>query len=218
MNITRIESRPVSSSRFDFFVDFRGRVSDSNVSALLDHLRSTTDRLLVLDAAEVHWFPRHVSELDLVANRTLDAGTDLEADHPGFRDEEYRRRRARLARLAMDHRHGMPLPRTEYTDDEVKTWGLVWDTMEGLWDQYACKEYKVSRKYNELWTHFCSCGLRQLYVDNAPPSQRAEINEAHDGELRILPIVHSAAVDGLVIPICADRLPPPPRGRAHQLS
>ena len=31
--------------------------------------------------------------------------------------------------------------------EEVETWGLVWDTVEGLWDKYACKEYKVSHIY-----------------------------------------------------------------------
>jgi len=40
--------------------------------------------------------------LDLIANRTLDAGTDLEADHPGFNDVEYRKRRAKLAEQALN--------------------------------------------------------------------------------------------------------------------
>lgn len=29
---------------------------------------------LVLDSKEVPWFPRHIAQLDLIANRTLDAG------------------------------------------------------------------------------------------------------------------------------------------------
>lgn len=116
-----------------------------NVNMLLQALKGMTDKLLVLDEKEVHWFPRHISELDLIANRTLDAGTDLEADHPGFHDKEYRKRRAKLAELALGHRmhHGM-IPKTNYTKEEVETWGLVWDTMDDLWDKYACKEYKTS--------------------------------------------------------------------------
>jgi len=150
VNISRIESRPVSNedngrSKFDFFVDFHGKVGDVNVNALLHQLKSMTDKLLVLDEKEVHWFPRHISELDLIANRTLDAGTDLEADHPGFHDEEYRKRRANLAESALNYRmHDTEIPKTEYTKDEVETWGLVWDTMEDLWEKYACKEYKKS--------------------------------------------------------------------------
>lgn len=57
VNITRIESRPVStndeSKVFDFFVDFYGSLSDTNVDALLQELKGMTDKLLVLDEKEV---------------------------------------------------------------------------------------------------------------------------------------------------------------------
>jgi Biopterin-dependent aromatic amino acid hydroxylase len=89
INLCRIESRPVQGSqqRFDFFVDLEGSPSDARVDLLLKDLRAMTTRLLILDEKRVHWFPRHISELDLIANRTLSAGTDLESDHPGFHDK-----------------------------------------------------------------------------------------------------------------------------------
>ena len=43
--------------------------------------------VIVLDGREAPWFPRHISELDRVANKVLEAGKDIEADHPGFLDE-----------------------------------------------------------------------------------------------------------------------------------
>lgn len=149
VNICRIESRPVSAGSttgkgkvFDFFVDFEGNPSDDNVSRLLLVLRDMTDRLMVLDEKQVHWFPRHISELDMIANRTLDAGVDLIADdHPGFHDPEYRKRRSFLAETALNHKWNKPIPRIDYTLDEVAVWSTVWQRMEKLWHKYACREY-----------------------------------------------------------------------------
>lgn len=94
------------------------------------------DKLLILDEKKVHWFPRHISELDLIANRTLVAGVDLMSeDHPGFHDEEYRARRDDLSIKAQNHRWDQPIPRIDYTQDEVAVWSAVWDKMEGLWEK-----------------------------------------------------------------------------------
>eukprot|EP00580_Thalassiosira_gravida_P000671 CAMPEP_0201618734 /NCGR_PEP_ID=MMETSP0492-20130828/39805_1 /ASSEMBLY_ACC=CAM_ASM_000837 /TAXON_ID=420259 /ORGANISM="Thalassiosira gravida, Strain GMp14c1" /LENGTH=181 /DNA_ID=CAMNT_0048087407 /DNA_START=29 /DNA_END=571 /DNA_ORIENTATION=- len=59
VNISRIESRPVSNNnndgipKFDFFVDFYGKVGSDNVDSLLRELKRMTDKLLVLDEKEV---------------------------------------------------------------------------------------------------------------------------------------------------------------------
>ena len=102
--------------------------------------------------------------MDLIANRTLDAGTDLEADHPGFNDVEYRKRRAKLAEQALNHRMHHEIPKTKYTKEEVETWGLVWDTMEELWDAYACKEYKVRRRRLSMPSCFVSSYNLQSHI------------------------------------------------------
>jgi len=173
VNITRIESRPAVMDhdgnkfpRFDFFVDFSGKVGDVNVDQLLDTLRPMTDKLLVLDEKEVHWFPRHVSEIDMIASRTLDAGKDLESDHPGFSDPMYRARRAELTRLANEHCWDKTIQRVEYTRDEINTWGAVWDQMEPLWEKYACTEYLRSLEQMKAY-----CGYSR---DSIP--QQADIS------------------------------------------
>lgn len=89
----------------------------------------------------VQWFPRHVSELDYIANRTLDAGTDLESDHPGFNDPIYRKRREELAKLSHFHKWSQPIATIDYTKEEIATWTAVWDKMQPLVDKYACHEY-----------------------------------------------------------------------------
>eukprot|EP00429_Kryptoperidinium_foliaceum_P086660 CAMPEP_0176187330 /NCGR_PEP_ID=MMETSP0121_2-20121125/2337_1 /TAXON_ID=160619 /ORGANISM="Kryptoperidinium foliaceum, Strain CCMP 1326" /LENGTH=475 /DNA_ID=CAMNT_0017525857 /DNA_START=209 /DNA_END=1636 /DNA_ORIENTATION=- len=150
LNVTRIESRPVAPSsqwggdrkpKFDFYMDFDGSLEDPTVRKLFQDLGPLTAKLLVLDEKDVHWFPRHISELDSIAHRTLDAGVDLESDHPGFHDQVYRARRAELANNALQHSWDKPIPYIEYTKEEIETWGAVWDRMEDLWKRYACKEF-----------------------------------------------------------------------------
>ncbi len=169
LNITRIESRPKSANalgenRFDFFVDFESTgKDDERTQKLLASLSSTTAKVMLLDPASVNWFPRHLSELDLIANRTLDAGEDLESDHPGFNDQVYRDRRGELARVAREYIWDQPIPRIDYTSDEVDTWAAVWDRMSGLLDEHACSEYK--RSFLEMKEH---CG----YDRNSIPQQQ----------------------------------------------
>lgn len=145
LNIRRIESRPSKFKKFDFFVDVEGVLSDEEDQRLNYLLASLKDfgvkKLLTLGEKEVAWFPRHISELDMVANRVLDAGIDLEADHPGFHDQTYRQRRQELANFAMNHRWDQPIAEIDYTEDEIKCWTAVWDRMGHLWEKYACKEY-----------------------------------------------------------------------------
>mmetsp|Transcript_20423 Transcript_20423/g.42803 ORF Transcript_20423/g.42803 Transcript_20423/m.42803 type:complete len:467 (+) Transcript_20423:14-1414(+) len=169
LNITRIESRPktlnaLGEARFDFFVDFEADDKNSpSVLSLFASLESMTTKALILDEKDVMWFPRHLSELDLIANRTLDAGADLESDHPGFNDKVYRARRAELARVAQEYKWNEPIPYIDYTQTEVDTWGIVWDRMESLLDTHACSEYKKS--FAAMKEH---CGYGR---DNIPQAQ-----------------------------------------------
>ena len=104
-----------------------------------------TDKLLILDEKKVHWFPRHISELDLIANRTLVAGVDLMSeDHPGFHDATYRARRDDLSKKAQNHCWDQPIPRIDYTPDEVAVWSAVWDKMEGLWEKVGAYRIFIS--------------------------------------------------------------------------
>ena len=42
----------------------------------------------------------------------------LDADHPGFRDPEYRARRDAIARIAIEYESGQPIPGAPYTEAE----------------------------------------------------------------------------------------------------
>eukprot|EP00543_Licmophora_paradoxa_P002484 CAMPEP_0202454932 /NCGR_PEP_ID=MMETSP1360-20130828/12574_1 /ASSEMBLY_ACC=CAM_ASM_000848 /TAXON_ID=515479 /ORGANISM="Licmophora paradoxa, Strain CCMP2313" /LENGTH=292 /DNA_ID=CAMNT_0049074383 /DNA_START=507 /DNA_END=1385 /DNA_ORIENTATION=+ len=49
-----------------------------------------------------------------------------------------------MTEVAKNHRWNRPIPRVEYTKEEIDTWSAVWDQMEDLWDKHACREYKRS--------------------------------------------------------------------------
>lgn len=81
--------------------------------------------------------PRHAAgEEDLVT---------LDQDHPGFRDPVYRARRNAIARIALEHVVGQPVPRIDYTDAEHAVWRTVWEKLTPLHERYASREYLASR-------------------------------------------------------------------------
>lgn len=65
---------------------------------------------------------------------------DLDQDHPGFRDDDYRRRRNDIALVARNYQGG-PVPEVEYSDREHDVWREVWDLLGPLHERHACREY-----------------------------------------------------------------------------
>jgi len=73
----------------------------------------------------------------------LDRNTivQLDPDHPGFRDGEYRARRNQIALLAMHYRPGDQIPDAPYTADEDHVWQTIWQALRPAHQKYACAEY-----------------------------------------------------------------------------
>ncbi|XP_075939377.1 tryptophan 5-hydroxylase 2 isoform X2 [Anarhichas minor] len=112
------------------------------------------------DEDDVPWFPMKISELDQCSHRVLMYGSELDADHPGFKDEVYRQRRKYFVEVAMNYKFGQPIPHIEYTPEEVRTWGVVFRELTQLYPTHACREYLKNLPL--LSKH---CGYRE---DNIP--------------------------------------------------
>ncbi|XP_026523930.1 tryptophan 5-hydroxylase 1 [Notechis scutatus] len=149
VNLVHIESRKSrrQNSEFEIFID-----CDSNREQLDEvfHLLKSHVNFLTVnpisnlqedDMENIPWFPKKISDLDKCANRVLMYGSDLDADHPGFKDNVYRKRRKYFADLAMNYKHGELIPKVKFTEEEIKTWGTVFRELNKLYPTHACREY-----------------------------------------------------------------------------
>lgn len=69
---------------------------------------------------EVPWFPTQIEDFEHIGKRVLTEGDGIqEADHPGFRDPVYRKRRDDITALALGYDLRDPnIPRVTYTKEE----------------------------------------------------------------------------------------------------
>ncbi|XP_054632626.1 tryptophan 5-hydroxylase 2 [Dunckerocampus dactyliophorus] len=170
VNLNHIESRPSKrvTNEVEIFADCSCSKKDFNelLELLKDHVNilsfNTPAHVWAAQAddEEVPWFPMKISELDQCSHRVLMYGSELDADHPGFRDELYRQRRKYFVEVAMKYKFGQPIPRIEYTPEEVRTWGVVFRELNKLYPTHACREYLKNLPL--LSQH---CGYRE---DNIP--------------------------------------------------
>lgn len=142
MNMTRINSQwSKKDQAVIFFVDLQVKPDDKRLEILLRDLNENCIYAGLMGSREVPWFPITEQDIDEIATLVLVGGEDLEADHPGFKDEEYRRRRADIADSAIRYRLGEAIEDIEYTPDEVNCWTAIWDRLMDLLPKHACDEY-----------------------------------------------------------------------------
>ena len=65
---------------------------------------------------------------------------ELAPDHPGFTDQQYRKRRNAIANIAFNYKTGDPIPKADYTVEEQHIWRVIMKALIPLHQQYACQE------------------------------------------------------------------------------
>ncbi|XP_061132691.1 tryptophan 5-hydroxylase 1-like [Syngnathus typhle] len=152
VNLVHIESRKSKrrNSDFEIFVDCDS--DHHQLRELTELLAQHADVVEIMPpesqrhdedrdrTVDVPWFPEKISDLDL-CKQVLMYGSDLDADHPGFKDSAYRKRRNYFADLARGYKHGEQIPRVDYTAEEVQTWARVFRELNQLYPSHACKEF-----------------------------------------------------------------------------
>lgn len=167
LSITHIESRPSQKDEdFIIYIDFINNTNSNNVINELK-MNKVCKNVLLIDPIECNWYPKHISDLDKVANRVIHGGTDLESDHPGFHDVLYKERRSELANIAMNYKYGDEIPIIKYTNDEINTWKVTFEKLDEMHRLYASREYNQIVSQMKSQIGYSSTTIPQLrYINN----------------------------------------------------
>lgn len=154
--ITHVESRPSKRDGVQFEILVKVDMSRQSLLQLIRNLRQSAalDGVTLLTDNSVSikdpWFPRHASDLDNCNHLMTKYEPDLDMNHPGFADKEYRARRKVIAEIAFAYKYGDPIPNISYIETETDTWRRVFNTVLELMPKHACVEYqRVFRKMQE---------------------------------------------------------------------
>lgn len=74
---------------------------------------------------------------------------ELDREHPGFRDPDYRARRDRIARVALAYEEGV-IPDVEYTEEEHAVWRLIWTELTPRHEARACSTFQAAAAQLDL--------------------------------------------------------------------
>ena len=175
--VIHLESRPSRDEGIQFDVLAKVDMSRANLIQLIRALRQTNafGSLSLLSSensvnVKAPWFPKHASDLDNCNHLMTKYEPDLDMNHPGFADKEYRQRRKEIAEIAFAYRYGDPIPHINYTETENKTWQSVFNTVKGLLKQHACSEYG---------TVFAKLEQEKIFVEDKIPQLEDMSNFLH---------------------------------------
>ncbi|GAB1599430.1 tryptophan 5-hydroxylase 1-like [Argonauta hians] len=149
LQLLHIETRPSqqAGTKFDVFIQCSGVKDNMKRSIEMLNKNANIKRADVLEESAKEkvrdiWYPKHVSDLDNCTHLLAKFEPELDSDHPGFTDKEYRKRRKIIADTAFSYRHNMNIPRVEYSEEETRTWKHVYMNIKSLFPTHACSKHR----------------------------------------------------------------------------
>ena len=156
INMTRIQSKPTKFyqdgwRKVNFHVDIEGTNQDKNVIRAIAQLELIAEQVTEVGTPEVPWFPTRLEDFDFIGKTVLGEGEGIqEADHPSFRDKEYRERRKMIADVAFNYHFSDPhIPYVDYTEKETYVWNHCYSKLKVLLEKNACDETNATMKEME---------------------------------------------------------------------
>uniref|UniRef100_A0A8C7HZ40 Tyrosine 3-monooxygenase n=1 Tax=Oncorhynchus kisutch TaxID=8019 RepID=A0A8C7HZ40_ONCKI len=151
--LLHIESRPGRKSKnsgcddLEFFMRCEVHISDTDI--FINSLKRVADDVRTIPEEKVPWFPRKIRDLDKCNLLITKYDPDMDQDHPVS---------VYLSNIA----RGEPLPRVEYTPEEVATWREVYRTLRTIYPDLACRQFLGGLQQLERECGYGEDGIPQL--------------------------------------------------------
>uniref|UniRef100_A0AAQ5WXM5 Tyrosine 3-monooxygenase n=1 Tax=Amphiprion ocellaris TaxID=80972 RepID=A0AAQ5WXM5_AMPOC len=136
--LLHIESRPGRKSKnsttdLEFFM--KCEVHSSDLDVFINSLKRVADDVRSIPEEKVPWFPRQIKDLDRCNMLITKFDPDMDQDHPGYNDSEYRKRRAAISELAFRYKHF--IDGDALWEDDFS----VYQQLRSIYPSLACRQF-----------------------------------------------------------------------------
>ena len=143
---------------FDIFYKSQNPISLKDIQKAL---KSENCQIQTLPPTKVPDFPIKIQDLDKEI-KLLELEENLNQDHPGYKDREYRERRDFIAENAGNYKMLHPIPRIKYTEKENEQWKILFTKLKPMIYDHACKEFVENFKLLEKERLYLADKIPQL--------------------------------------------------------
>ncbi len=128
-----------------FYQSLKNKIDYNDFQSLLNDLGCKVEEIQPELIAN---FPTSINEINTDMKCVLLELVDgLNQDHPGYTDEEYKKRRNEIASCNQDYNILEPIPYMKYLENENNLWKKLYNKLSPMINKYGCKEFKENFEY-----------------------------------------------------------------------